>query len=221
MTSEGTTRVAVYERTIAASLARIWENVLDWEHLPWLHRSSFGGVRLLDESPAGWRAWITTRPRADESLVAVEIDRPARRYVTRTTDGTGAGSAIWTTLEPQGARATRIRVEFEVPLADPSLADGIGAGYVRLYTRLWDEDEAMMIRRQRLLDGESVGSLRSFEVGGEIVTYPTICPHLGGPLEDAVVEDGCVVCPWHGYRYDVASGSETSGRGRSLMAVKG
>ena len=33
--------VAVYRRRIGASLERVWENVRDWEHLPWLHRQSF------------------------------------------------------------------------------------------------------------------------------------------------------------------------------------
>jgi hypothetical protein len=28
--------VATYERTVRASLDRVRENVLDWEHLPWL-----------------------------------------------------------------------------------------------------------------------------------------------------------------------------------------
>jgi len=30
-----------------------------------------------------------------------------------------------------------------------------------------------------------------------------ICPHLGGPLE---LRDGELVCPWHGARFDAASG---------------
>ncbi|TMP97098.1 MAG: hypothetical protein E6L09_13880 [Verrucomicrobia bacterium] len=29
-----------------ASLERIWENVRDWEHLPWLHRRSFLDIQL-------------------------------------------------------------------------------------------------------------------------------------------------------------------------------
>ena len=28
---------AVYKREVAASLERVWENVYDWEHLPFLH----------------------------------------------------------------------------------------------------------------------------------------------------------------------------------------
>jgi len=232
---------AAYDRTIAASVARIWENVLDWEHLPWLHRGSFRDVRLIDESTAGWRAWIATAmPRATESLVEVRIDRPALRYVTRTVEGDGAGTEILTILEPASERATRIHVEFVLPEADPRRAAAIGEAYVRLYTRLWDEDEAMMVRRQRLLDeraerpprvpssvplgnvtelsrrlplvmGIDGYEIRLVNVDGTIAAHPTVCPHLGGPLGEATVEDGCVTCPWHGYRYDLRSGACVSG----------
>jgi len=41
MNSKALTLVTTYQRTIHASLERIWENVCDWEHLPWLYRSSF------------------------------------------------------------------------------------------------------------------------------------------------------------------------------------
>ncbi len=44
------TSVGFYRRTIRASLSRVWENVLDWEHLPWLHRSSFSDIKLLGEA---------------------------------------------------------------------------------------------------------------------------------------------------------------------------
>jgi nitrite reductase/ring-hydroxylating ferredoxin subunit len=34
-----------------------------------------------------------------------------------------------------------------------------------------------------------------------------VCPHFGGPLDDAPVDDrGIVTCPWHGYRFDVRTG---------------
>jgi hypothetical protein len=138
---------AVYERPIAASVTRIWENVLDWEHLPWLHRTSFAAVRLLEQSAGGWRAWLATRARRpQESLVEVRLDRPALRYVTRTLEGDGAGTEIWTRLEPSAERSTRIHVRFEIPESDPTRLEAIGASYRGLYARLWDEDEAMMRR---------------------------------------------------------------------------
>jgi nitrite reductase/ring-hydroxylating ferredoxin subunit len=252
--SEDAPAAASYRRTITASVARIWENVLDWEHLPWLHRTSFAAVRAIRESPEGWRAWVTTRgERPQESLIEVLVDRPRLRYVARTIDGDGAGSAIWTRVEPAGALGTRIDVDFHFAALDPAAAARLGAAYVRLYTRLWDEDEAMMTRRERLLeerraekdDGRGSLSLGPFEelrarlplvvrsggrdfrivdVAGELHAHPTVCPHLGGPLDTAPVADGCVTCPWHGYRYDVRSGECASGQpfrlGRALRIVR-
>jgi thiamine pyrophosphate-dependent acetolactate synthase large subunit-like protein/nitrite reductase/ring-hydroxylating ferredoxin subunit len=37
------------------------------------------------------------------------------------------------------------------------------------------------------------------------------CPHQGGPLGDGQIEDGCVVCPWHGYEYDPVTGAPPGG----------
>lgn len=28
------------------------------------------------------------------------------------------------------------------------------------------------------------------------------CPHMGGPLGQGMIEDGRLVCPWHGRAYD-------------------
>lgn len=32
------------------------------------------------------------------------------------------------------------------------------------------------------------------------------CSHRGGPLDQGVVVDGCLECPWHGARFDLSSG---------------
>ncbi len=32
------------------------------------------------------------------------------------------------------------------------------------------------------------------------------CPHQGGPLGEGHIEDGCLLCPWHGYEYDPLTG---------------
>ena len=44
------------------------------------------------------------------------------------------------------------------------------------------------------------------------------CPHQGGPLGDGQLENGFVVCPWHGYEYDPATGAPPSGYGDSATA---
>jgi nitrite reductase/ring-hydroxylating ferredoxin subunit/uncharacterized membrane protein len=37
------------------------------------------------------------------------------------------------------------------------------------------------------------------------------CTHRGAPLHEGRVEDGCVECPWHGSRFDLADGSVVRG----------
>lgn len=232
--------VAVYRRTIHASVERIWENVLDWEHLPWLHRTSFLDVELIERHRDGFRVWLTQAPhdKPRRSLVETELHRAELHYWTRTLEGSGAGSQIRTSLAPRHATATDITVEFFVPDLPPERHDRAAALYTALYAQLWDEDEEMMQRRQAFLDrrveggaerirlgdvatlrarlpmvlGEGVRKVRLLEIGGDIVVHSTTCPHLGGPLEEAPACEGVVECPWHGYRFDARSGESADGR---------
>ncbi len=198
---------AVYERTVRASLERVRENVLDWEHLPWLHRTTFGHVRLLDGSRDGWRAETSLRSGDAPFVIDVAFDRDAPTYHARTIDGPGTGSDVVTRLRPVAPHATAIHVEFLVPHLPPSRRDVIGAAYVALYSRLWDEDEAMMMRRQALLDGRLPETQRKVVVDGATCRFSTVCPHRGGPLDAADVDAaGVVTCPWHGHRFDVRTG---------------
>jgi hypothetical protein len=198
--------VAVYDRTVRASLERVWENVLDWEHLPWLHRTTFGHVRLFEQSRNGWRGEASLRGGAP-FVLDVTVDRERLVYHSRTIDGPGTGTDIVTTLAPEGDHATRVHVDFLVPDVRPERREQIGAGYVYVYTRLWDEDEAMMIRRQALLDGRLPESTREALIDGTVCRFSTICSHLGGPLETAEIDAaGIVTCPWHGHRFDARTG---------------
>jgi len=49
-------------------------------------------------------------------------------------------------------------------------------------------------------------SLALFRHAGGVVAMDAECPHEGGPMQEGTLEGGCVVCPWHNYRFDVASG---------------
>jgi hypothetical protein len=199
--------VGVYERTVRASVERVWENVLDWEHLPWLHRTTFGDIRPLDVSRDGWRAEVSMRAGGAPFVIDVRLERAARRYHSRTIDGPGTGTDIVTELAPAGAHATDIRVEFLLPDVSVPHRDAVGAGYVHVYTRLWDEDEAMMMRRQSLVDGRLADPQRDVAIDGVACRFSTICPHQGGPLDQAKVDaTGVVTCPWHGRRFDVRTG---------------
>jgi nitrite reductase (NADH) small subunit len=45
-----------------------------------------------------------------------------------------------------------------------------------------------------------------FAVGGELSVTDGACPHNGGPLAEGLVRDGVLTCPWHWYRYELATG---------------
>jgi nitrite reductase (NADH) small subunit len=40
------------------------------------------------------------------------------------------------------------------------------------------------------------------------------CPHRGGPLAEGMIEDGKLVCPWHAWAFDPATGATGSSQER-------
>ncbi|SRR6266508_5732970 len=47
---------------------------------------------------------------------------------------------------------------------------------------------------------------------GELFAVTRRCRHLGADLANGSIDrQGCLVCPWHGARYDVATGRMTRG----------
>jgi len=46
---------------------------------------------------------------------------------------------------------------------------------------------------------------------GEIRALGELCSHLGGPLADGKLEDGCVICPWHYSKFVLSSGEVVNG----------
>jgi nitrite reductase (NADH) small subunit len=43
-------------------------------------------------------------------------------------------------------------------------------------------------------------------IGGKLYAMDNDCPHRMGPLGEGIVEDGAVLCPWHGWGFDPATG---------------
>ena len=243
------TRLSVagrYGRDVQASVARVWENVFDWAHLPDLHAESFAAIELMEDRPDGWRVRLLNRPvdRSAPQVLELAADRAAGRYVVTTLEGPGAGSQVHTRLAPLGPHRTSVEVEFHVPEVRPERLSAIGARYAAIYARLWDEDEAMMRAREAALTLRSchptvaapvelgpVEALRArlplvvdlgsdryrlVELDGDVVVHGTVCPHWLAPLDEAPVVDGVVRCPWHGYRFDARTGCSVDGRGLRL-----
>jgi nitrite reductase (NADH) small subunit len=43
-------------------------------------------------------------------------------------------------------------------------------------------------------------------VNGTITAMDNVCLHRGGPLGQGVIEKGKLICPWHGWAWDPATG---------------
>ena len=50
-----------------------------------------------------------------------------------------------------------------------------------------------------------------YRQGTRVSAMEDACTHLGGPLHEGTVEDGCVTCPWHGSRFRLSDGRVVRG----------
>ncbi len=55
-----------------------------------------------------------------------------------------------------------------------------------------------------------------FDVDGELHVTDGACPHNGGPLDEGLVRDGYVTCPWHWYSYELGTGRCRTAAGYEL-----
>jgi nitrite reductase (NADH) small subunit len=68
------------------------------------------------------------------------------------------------------------------------------------------------------------GQAKEFSAGGRTLCIANIdgviraldneCPHRGGPLAEGMIEDGKVVCPWHAWAFDPATGATDNSQER-------
>lgn len=107
-------------------------------------------------------------------------------------------------------------------------------------------DEIVIAKLNDIADGDyRVFALDDFEVGifrtgSEVLAYENVCPHAGGPVcqgkifqkvEEVLTPDHKsvgmrfgktrhIVCPWHGYEYDLATGCHPGDTTVRLTPVK-
>jgi nitrite reductase (NADH) small subunit len=77
-------------------------------------------------------------------------------------------------------------------------------------------------------DLPAADSAKEFPCGGKMIcvanvngTYSAIdnvCLHRGGPLGEGMIENGKVVCPWHGWAWDPQTG-EAAHNASAKLAV--
>ena len=53
---------------------------------------------------------------------------------------------------------------------------------------------------------------------GSLRALDAVCPHRGGPLADGLTDSQLVVCPLHGFTYDLATGEEVANDGVAVTA---
>ena len=46
-------------------------------------------------------------------------------------------------------------------------------------------------------------------INGEYSAMDNVCLHQGGPIGQGMIEQGKVVCPWHGWAWDPKTGEAT------------
>ncbi len=50
-------------------------------------------------------------------------------------------------------------------------------------------------------------SIAIFNLAGTLYAIENTCPHRGGPLAEGMMAGDEVICPWHGSRFNVKTGS--------------
>lgn len=63
------------------------------------------------------------------------------------------------------------------------------------------------VGKGRLVDHGAV-AVAVFNAGqGRFCAVSALCPHEDGPLSEGWLEGDAVVCPWHGFDFDLATGA--------------
>ena len=238
--------IGTYERDLPVTLARMFENALDWEHLPHMHADSFENIECIDAGPWGWHCNATLGGMASGQVVELELrlEPERQRWITRTLSGVGAGTEIWSHVYERAGGGLRVIVDFFMPDVPEAGREGVAAYYKTLYAKLYDEDVSMMTGRQAALDAKKSASGKGaetdlgtdddvrarlpfvFELGDSrfklvaqadrLLAYSVTCPHLLGPLDEAEIVEGVVRCPWHGYEFDIVTGTCRTGQACQL-----
>lgn len=72
--------------------------------------------------------------------------------------------------------------------------------------------------RTFVVDGRQIAVFRLRD--GSMRALDAVCPHRGGPLADGLVDAHVVICPLHGFTYDLATGCEVANGGAPVTAYR-
>ena len=148
-------------------------------------------------------------------MVDLRLDEDRLGWTTVTRDGETELSRIVSRAEDLGPGRCAVDVKFFAPNATNETRAAMGQYFETLYAQLYDEDEAMMIARERFLNADAAAKKETRIVtlpDGSEAKVPLACPHWGLPLDAEPDANGIITCPWHGYRFDAATGKCVHGR---------
>jgi len=46
-----------------------------------------------------------------------------------------------------------------------------------------------------------------WNINGNFQAFQNVCPHRGGPVGEGELEGTVITCPWHGWQFDLITGS--------------
>ncbi|MBO6689021.1 MAG: Rieske 2Fe-2S domain-containing protein [Henriciella sp.] len=148
-----------YVRRLPSNMARMMENAYDWEHLPFVHPSSFASIDLVDSGPWGWRARIGVPGSLEPTYQMLDllVDAEKNYWVSTVFNGPGEGIEIHTQATTLSEEEIEVDVRFYQPDAPGDEASAAAIlGYMQAqYATLYDEDIDLMQGRQSALEDRS------------------------------------------------------------------
>lgn len=215
----------------------MFENIFDWEHLPHVHPSSFSSVRCFHHGAKSLQCEVGLWPSFLGLKQNIQVSACEKRllWIVTIKNGFLKGLTIRSRLTVLGPSAFRVRIYFLAPWPFWHwivLGPLLWLSYLKIYA----EDEAMILTRQRELDrlktnpnppqqaNQRIGlytdiiqKLPYFFVHadhpyllvmdeGKLKSFEGRCPHMLRPLQDAPIKDNHLRCPWHGYEFSLTTG---------------
>ncbi len=117
--------VGSYERRLPVSITRMMENAYDWEHLPYVHQSSFKRLVLHEQGEWGWRA-IATLPDSRLQHLELLVDKPRNYWATTVLSGDAKGFEIHSHATQVSNHEIDVVINFYLPKAFSKVLIGLG-----------------------------------------------------------------------------------------------
>ena len=140
---------------VPAPLDRMIENVLDWEHLPFVHPENFCSSELVEHGPGWYRARFGNPPASAGSFnqVLVVVHPSHRRWLLTLETGPQQGLVVYAEAVEVGAGQITVELTFYTPVAPRN--EAVRRALLHVYKRklhlLYVQDIAMMVDRQGAL----------------------------------------------------------------------